>query len=163
MSARVVRHHYWRRSTCHAPLPKQWTMTTLELSPPAPEQPSIADVVKIMSSIDNKIDIMNTKIQEQLNSIHRDMIKVVKENMALKEKILKLEHKLDYIQGRSRHKNLSFYNMPAPQGQTETWADCEGSIQSLLKDKLKSKDNIKIEKAHRPKSGAPPPFSTFPS
>lgn len=53
-------------------------------------------------------------------------MKVIKENMMLKEKISKLEHKLDMEE--KDVKNLIFYNIPSPQGQTETWADWEGAI-----------------------------------
>ena len=123
--------------------------------PSSAPEPTIADVVKMLSAMDKKIDSMCNTMQEQMDRVQTDIADVMKENHDLKEKVEKLETKLDDLEGRSRRKNLIFHGIPYPEGRTETWEDCESAVKSVLRDKMGMGD-VEVERAHRLKGGKAP-------
>ena len=126
------------------------------------KQESIADVIKALKDLstqvgkmDCKIDALNEKMQQQLDS-------VMKENKELKEKVQQLEDKMDDMEGRSRRNNLLFHGIPTPSGRTETWTDCEEAVKKVIKDKMGIDEDVEIERAHRLRGGrSPQPIIAF--
>nr|KAG5713857.1 hypothetical protein BaRGS_024484 [Batillaria attramentaria] len=107
--------------------------------------------------MDKKMDTMQAAMQEQMNKMQGELSEVVKENRELKDKVDKLEEKLDDVEGRSRRNNLIFHNIPHPQGRTETWADCEKAVKKVVKEEMGIEDDVEIERAHRLKGGRQTP------
>lgn len=147
-----------RRST------KQTTLTSQnQPASPSPgggdstSEGSIADVLKMLTAMDQKIDRLHSKMQEQIDKFQNDMTEVLQENKVLKEKIDRLENKMDDLEGRSRRNNLIFHGIPYPRGQTELWSDCEKAVKSVLKDEMGLKEDVEIERAHRLQGGGKNP------
>ena len=143
------------------PRTRQTTLTQLKDCSPPTDEPTITDVFKMlttmdqkMTTMDKKIDSIHATVEDQINMIRTEFEAVQKENRELKEKVDSLENKLDDLEGRSRRNNLIFHGIPRPQGQTETWADCEKAVKNALKEELGIDDDIQIERAHRLRSAS---------
>ncbi|KAL8574486.1 hypothetical protein ACOMHN_060156 [Nucella lapillus] len=106
-----------------------------------------------MTTMDKKMDSIHSKAQEQIDKMQSDFEEVSKENKELKEKIDRLENKVDDPEGRSRRNNLIFHGIHHPQGQTETWADCEKAVKKAVREELGIEDDVEVERAHRLRSG----------
>lgn len=154
------------------PNPKTRQSTLSQSSPrPSPssdekaktDKASIDDVVKMLSALDEKMTTMDKKMdsihstmQERMDKLQDNFDGLVKENRKLQEKVENLENKLDDVEGRSRRNNLIFHGIPHPQGQPETWADCEKAVRKVIREELGIKDDVEIERAHRLRSGKTP-------
>ncbi|KAL8559344.1 hypothetical protein ACOMHN_045064 [Nucella lapillus] len=84
---------------------------------------SIAEVIKMLTAMDKKIGNLQATMDEQMDAFRNEMTGMLKENHELKEKIDRLEDKMDDLEGRSRRNNLIFHGIPSPEGQTELWSD----------------------------------------
>eukprot|EP00745_Piridium_sociabile_P022930 TRINITY_DN35768_c1_g2_i1.p1 TRINITY_DN35768_c1_g2~~TRINITY_DN35768_c1_g2_i1.p1 ORF type:complete len:280 (+),score=57.69 TRINITY_DN35768_c1_g2_i1:199-1038(+) len=115
--------------------------------------PSIADVVKVLTAMDKKmeerIENLQTSMQEHMEKFQANVAHVTKENKELKEKVDRLESRVDDLEGRSRRNNLIFHGIPSPQGKTELWSDCEKAVKTALKEEMGLTEEVEIERAHR--------------
>ncbi|KAL8606658.1 hypothetical protein ACOMHN_055333 [Nucella lapillus] len=69
--------------------------------------------------MDKKIGNLQATMDEQMDAFRNEMTGMLKENHELKEKIDRLEDKMDDLEGRSRRNNLIFHGISSPEGQTE--------------------------------------------
>ena len=141
---------------------KQTTLTSQnQPTSPSPgggdSEGSIADVLKMLKTMDKKIESLNSKMQQQIDRFESDMTEVKQENKALKEKIDRLENKMEDLESRSRRNNLIFHGIPYPQGKKELWSDCEQAVKSVLKDEMGMEEDVEIERAHRLQGGGKNP------
>ncbi|KAL8577423.1 hypothetical protein ACOMHN_021603 [Nucella lapillus] len=96
--------------------------------------------------MDKKMDSIHSKVQEQIDKMQSDFEEVSKENKELKENVDRLENKLDDLEGRSRRNNLIVHGIPHPQGQTETWADCEKAVKKAVREEMGIEDDVEEAK-----------------
>ena len=77
--------------------------------------------------------------------------KIIKTNevavLSVKTLTTNLQEKIVDLENRSRRNNLRVDGIT--EHANETWQVCEEKIKELLKNKLKLKEDIKIERAHR--------------
>ena len=113
-----------------------------------------------LDNISKELNKVKTSIQVTDNNLLKHAEEIKKLNAKSKtiktnEETLKtlisrteiIQNKITDLENRSRRNNLRIDGLL--ESQNETWADCEAKVQDLIKRKLKIKDDIKIERAHR--------------
>ena len=142
--------------------PKQSTLTGSPMQTPCRKDSASdvnkdgADVVKMLAALDKKIEGINSLLQEQAGRFQTEIENVVKENKVLKDKVDRLESKIDDLEGRSRRKNVVFHGIPNQKGVSETWQDCEDAVKSVLREDMDIQGDIEIDRAHRLKGSKNP-------
>ncbi|KAL8580629.1 hypothetical protein ACOMHN_043445 [Nucella lapillus] len=107
--------------------------------------------------MDKKIGNLQATMDEQMDAFRNKMTGMLKENHELKEKIDRLEDKMDDLEGRSRRNNLIFHGIPSPEGQTELWSDCEKAVRKVLREEMGVAEDVELERAHRLRGGGKSP------
>ncbi|KAL8557920.1 hypothetical protein ACOMHN_065440 [Nucella lapillus] len=118
---------------------------------------SIAEVIKMLTAMDKKIGNLQATMDEQMDAFRNEMTGMLKENHELKEKIDRLDDKMDDLEGRSRRNNLIFHGIPSPEGQTELWSDCEKAVRKVLREEMGVAEDVELERAHRLRGGGKSP------
>ena len=99
------------------------------------------------------IELTDNVVKNQAKDIKelKTKSKIIINNQAsinnLEKSASSINEKLIDLENRSRRNNLRIDGIP--EHVNETWKDCEEKVKVLLKNKLKLKDDIQIERAHR--------------
>ena len=128
-------------------------------------EPTLRDVMTILTAMNNKFDEMKDdvkhlkdsystlkddvcELKDEVVNLKRVNDDLLNENEALKSKLENLECVTDELEGRSRRNNLLFYGMPR-QSDRESNEDCESRIQEVLTDQLELAEDVQFDRVHR--------------
>lgn len=92
------------------------------------------------------IDVINERLDDfvthdDLTFLHDEVHKLREENKTLREKAL-------HAETQDRRNNLRFLNIPE-SSDTETWADCEAAVLTVIGKLGIDASTIRVERAHR--------------
>ena len=90
----------------------------------------------------------NTELRQQMDDLSAENEAMRVEVTELREKQEEVEVTLDDHANRSRRNNLVIYNLDSKQ-ENETWDDVKETVKDLIAKKLKIKEPVEIERAHR--------------
>ena len=112
---------------------------------------------KEIEEVKSSIEMTDSILTKQAGEIKQlqEKSKIIKTNevavLSVKTLTTNLQEKIVDLENRSRRNNLRVDGIT--EHANETWQVCEEKIKELLKNKLKLKEDIKIERAHRTGKG----------
>ena len=116
------------------------------------DQPSLADVMNELKTMNGKIDNVITSLNElntETKRIDNRCAAVEKSMTELKNENRQLKQKLDNLDSHSRRNNLIIQGILENQNE-ESWQQCEDAVLKCFKDELNIQEDVAIERAHRP-------------
>lgn len=135
--------------------------------------PSLSDIMGAIKSLTDRFDGIDRRLshidtsltdlkeqsaalQRQVNALAEDNEQMGRESHETKEKIKRLEAKLEDAESRSRRNNLIFHGLPKSKPD-ETWEECEMAVKEVINKHLNISDDLKFDRAHRLRSSKGPP------
>lgn len=127
-------------------------------------EPTLRDVMSMLSSMNVKFDEMKEdlkemresfsnlknevgELREEVSDLRRVNDELKTENVDLKARVENVERKTDDLECRSRRNNLIIYGLP--RQDDESWQDCEDSVREMIVDKLELVDDFQFDRVHR--------------
>ena len=115
-----------------------------------------------MEELENRLTHMVRSMQAEIKAMKKEQGEMktqihdlMAENETLKAEVTELRGNqeatdltLDDHENRSKRNNLVIHNLD-PVVENESWGDCQKAVQTLIAEKLKIKEPIEIERAHR--------------
>ena len=101
---------------------------------------------RLLSSLKLRCD----QLEEKVNGLHQEVIKLVGDNKTLKDRCIELETKCEGNEAQSRRENLIFHNLPYKEdSDTESWEESESLVRDHLKTIGLDEGQIGVERCHR--------------
>ena len=131
----------------------------------AGNEPSLRDVMQVLSQMNDKFDGMKedlkeirdtqSDLQRKVQGLEDKVSVLQKENDELKvvnndlqARVEKTELKTDDLECRSKRNNLIVYGLPR-SSETETSQDCEDMMKDFCTDRLELSNDVSFDRVHR--------------
>jgi regulator of replication initiation timing len=141
----------------------------------APNQPTLADLMSKLLSMETSMDSMNRSVNSKLDQVSDDVQKMKAEfgfmqaevqtwkdkvdaleeeneelkatNKELLERVVKIENNVDDLEGRSRRQNLLFHGLRREEGETQEILELR--LREIFTDQMDIADHIEFDRVHR--------------